>query len=481
MAAGYRASAAGGSNALNTISTATLVPAVGDLWLVIAAETGTSTAGTVSDTNSDPGTYTKIVEKSFNGGVLSIWIRGGFINNTTSTDAIYGPSTGATSNELVVIALSGMRAAGMTTVRQNGVNNGLAATTPSVPLGSNANTANVMIAAIADTTNPPGVTGPAAWALRQNVGQAKPLGLEVYTRDSGFTANNVLWQANSATDWGTIAVELFTNVTDAVDMGTPAGPYLYPRRRESSFSFNQVLGFQPPRVNPMMTFPAKQNTAVTVPVFMRSTTDGSGQPGLTLAVQSKKYGTTFASIAPSVTDRGNGWYDVALTAGMVDTLGPMPLHVTAAGALPNDENIIDVVAVDKQDGVRYGLTSLPNATAGANGGLPLQGSAIPNANANAVGGLATITAVGQGPGGTLKPNCVVDNYTFNAQGSPLTWRERVFASSAAATTAYNAVNTTTGQGNADGTDGEVEREKYTAEYDSGTGKKLLALQRLKEL
>jgi hypothetical protein len=481
-----RASAVGGTNSANTISTATLTPALGDLWVVIACQTGGTTSGAnVTDTNADPGgsPYIKIDEQAFTGGVISIWVRQGFITgNTTSTDAIYSPGSGSTANELVVVAVQGLRATGAGVVRQHGHNSGVAAVTPSGVLGVAAVTTSVMVLGLGNTTNPPGLT--LGWSLIANTGQAKPLGIEVHTLNSTFTSSSITYGSNSATDWGTVLIELSATAVDAVDMGSPAGPYLYPRRKESALGAIQTTGYTPPRVNPMMSYPAKQNTAITIPVFMRSTTDGSGVAGCTLGVQSKKYGAAFASISPTVTDRGGGWYDVALTAGMVDTLGPMPLHVTATAgpaALNNDENIIDVVAIDKQDAVRFGMSSLPNAAAGANTGLPVQGGAIPNANANAVGGLAIVTAIGQGPGGTLKPNSVIDNYTYNAAGMPTAWRVRAFATAAAADTAYTGINTTTGQGHTDNTDGEIEREKYTAEYDVATGKTLLGLKRHKDL
>jgi hypothetical protein len=50
---------------------------------------------------------------------------------------------------------------------------------------------------------------------------------------------------------------------------------------------------------------------------------------------------------------------------------------------------------DLGDSVRLGLTALPNATAGANTGLPVVGTQIPNANAAANGGLPTVNGSNQ--------------------------------------------------------------------------------------
>ena len=82
---------------------------------------------------------------------------------------------------------------------------------------------------------------------------------------------------------------------------------------------------------------AKQSTAKNVMVLMVDSTDHvTGKTGLTLTITASKDGAAFASISPTVTERGNGWYSVALTASHTDTLGDLALHATAAGADPAD-------------------------------------------------------------------------------------------------------------------------------------------------
>lgn len=81
----------------------------------------------------------------------------------------------------------------------------------------------------------------------------------------------------------------------------------------------------------------KQSTAANAMVFMTSSSDHvSGATGLTLAITASKDGGAFASISPSVTERGNGWYALALTTSHTDTLGDLALHITASGADPTD-------------------------------------------------------------------------------------------------------------------------------------------------
>lgn len=82
---------------------------------------------------------------------------------------------------------------------------------------------------------------------------------------------------------------------------------------------------------------AKQSTAKNVMVLMVDSTDHiTGKTGLTLTITASKDGGAFGSISPTVTERGNGWYSVALTASHTDTLGDLALHITGAAADPAD-------------------------------------------------------------------------------------------------------------------------------------------------
>jgi hypothetical protein len=81
----------------------------------------------------------------------------------------------------------------------------------------------------------------------------------------------------------------------------------------------------------------KQSTARNRMVFMTDEADHvSGATGLTLTITASKDGAAFASITPTVTERGNGWYSLALTTSHTDTLGDLALHITATGADPTD-------------------------------------------------------------------------------------------------------------------------------------------------
>jgi hypothetical protein len=114
----------------------------------------------------------------------------------------------------------------------------------------------------------------------------------------------------------------------------------------------------------------QSTTAYPLLFFMVDSTDHvSGKTGLSPTVTISKSGAAFGSPAGSVTEIANGWYKVAGNATDSGTLGPLVLHATGTAADATDA-MFEVVSYDPQDSVRLGLTALPNAAAGANGGLP---------------------------------------------------------------------------------------------------------------
>jgi hypothetical protein len=98
----------------------------------------------------------------------------------------------------------------------------------------------------------------------------------------------------------------------------------------------------------------KQSTARNRTILMVDSSDHiTGKSGLTLTIGASKNGAAFASIIPTVTDLGNGFYKLALTSAHTDTLGDLALHVTGTGADPTD--LVDnVVALLPGDAVNVG-------------------------------------------------------------------------------------------------------------------------------
>lgn len=81
----------------------------------------------------------------------------------------------------------------------------------------------------------------------------------------------------------------------------------------------------------------KISTARSKVVLMVQSSDHvTGLASLTLTITASKDGAAFASIAPTVTDLGSGWYKLALTTAHTDTLGDLALHITGAAADPTD-------------------------------------------------------------------------------------------------------------------------------------------------
>lgn len=135
------------------------------------------------------------------------------------------------------------------------------------------------------------------------------------------------------------------------------------RKRLGSYRTSLVTGYRPTFVSRRggQVREVKQNTAVTISVFMQSVVDATGIPGLAaiMIVNMKKSGGAFAVIAPTIVDKGSGWYDIPLTIGNTDTLGSLTFHITAAGfASANDEVQLLVIAIDKADAVHMGVSSL---------------------------------------------------------------------------------------------------------------------------
>lgn len=168
----------------------------------------------------------------------------------------------------------------------------------------------------------------------------------------------------------------------------------------------------------------KQSTAYTRMFLMVDSADHfTGKTGLTVTVTLSKAGGSFASAGGTVTEVSSGWYKIALTTTDTNTLGDLAYHCTATGADATDF-ADQVIALDLADAVRAGLTALPNATAGANTGLPVVGTQIPNATAAANGGLPTVDSTNsvkiQTP---LKRNTALNNFEFlmyDTTGSPAT-------------------------------------------------------------
>lgn len=157
------------------------------------------------------------------------------------------------------------------------------------------------------------------------------------------------------------------------------------------------------------------NVAANVMVLMTDNADHiTGKTGLTLTITASKDGADFVSITPTVTERGDGWYNLALTTSHTDTLGELALHVTGTDADPADTKML-VIAVNKADTVRMGLTALPNAAAAAANGLLIFGSGTGSINPS--GGKVPATLEATDVTGDLSSNLVAILGTAPTEGA----------------------------------------------------------------
>jgi hypothetical protein len=116
----------------------------------------------------------------------------------------------------------------------------------------------------------------------------------------------------------------------------------------------------------------KQSTARNKMVFMTAASDHvAGLAGLTLTITASKDGAAFASISPTVTDRGSGWYNLALTTAHTDTLGDFNLHITGAAADPTDL-AWEVVALLPGDPVTLAADSVNSTSVAASAVTEIQ-------------------------------------------------------------------------------------------------------------
>lgn len=217
MAVTYRASSSGGGTSGTTDRTC-VAPALaaGDLLVVFCnATTNTNDTPTCSDNNADgfggSSGWTFIGKQNFaaSAGRMSCFVRNALISNTGSTTITVATGSN-TSGNIVCVAVAGMKRGGANgAVRQfNGQADQAASTTPAPAFSSAALTGNMTIGCVSNSATPAGVTEPTGWTERQDVGQATPnCGMEVVTRDSGFTGTTVTWGSTS-TAFASFIIEL---------------------------------------------------------------------------------------------------------------------------------------------------------------------------------------------------------------------------------------------------------------------------------
>lgn len=152
-----------------------------------------------------------------------------------------------------------------------------------------------------------------------------------------------------------------------------------------------------------------------LPFFMADSSDHvTGKTGLSPTVVLRKEGGSFFTPAGTVSEVGNGFYEVAGNGTDQNNLGALLLYATAAGADPCAMGY-QLVYFDPDNSANLGLSSIPAAAADSVGGLPVL-SAGP-ALAYAVASVAAINTAGGKAAASLDAGDVTGNLPANV----LTW------------------------------------------------------------
>src|SRR5215831_1913299 len=214
--------------------TVVLTPAIGDVVIVFAANTGQTSTPTISDNNSDSSTYTTITTalKNSSADLLCAFVRDKNMINTTSTTWTMAPGT-TTGGGLWVVLIRGMTKTSSTAIRSNGAQANQAAATPAPVLNNTPLAQNLCLSAVFNATNPGGLTAGSGFTRRQDVGYSNPVsGLDGETDDNGQTGATLTWGSSSASAFASIGLELDTTNPFAL-LDWPEPHFVMPPRTPS--------------------------------------------------------------------------------------------------------------------------------------------------------------------------------------------------------------------------------------------------------
>jgi hypothetical protein len=194
---------------------------VGDLIVVVAATTGTTTDPTVTDNQG--GTYTRITGCAMNASAdeMHVYIRDELCQLAVSHNITAQPGA-STGGGLFAMRISGMAKTSANAARQSAVQSNIASGTPACVLARPVLTTNALIGAVFNNTSPAGLTQPTSWTESQDVGYSVPTtGLETVRRDSGETGTTITWGGASPSAFCSLVVELDCDTPSASSVRSP--------------------------------------------------------------------------------------------------------------------------------------------------------------------------------------------------------------------------------------------------------------------
>lgn len=190
--------------------TVTATPAVGDLIVIVCANSGRTATQypTVTDNNSS-GIYTRVCTVTKNSSADSMWVyvRTTAIPAASSTIFTFTPLATDTGGGLHVMKVVGCSLFGADVVRQWGLQNNVASGTPAPVLPSSPDTYNVLMSAVFNGTNPGGITGPTSWTRHVDLGYTAN-GLDSASINGTVSSATATWGSSSASAFGSFVLEL---------------------------------------------------------------------------------------------------------------------------------------------------------------------------------------------------------------------------------------------------------------------------------
>lgn len=214
----YRTSSTSTATTSSSTRTISISAQAGDLLVVCAATQSATGISASAMTDDQSGTWqiSSLPFGQFTGGSAVdygiVYTRNQIVATTATINITINYTDTQDATALVCLAFTGFTRAGSSVKKQHAkTDNGTAGTTPAPAFAGSALTGNVTFGMIANASNPAGMTTPTNWTERQDIGEVTPTtGLEVVTRDSGFTGTTVTWGSTSATSFGAVIVELDT-------------------------------------------------------------------------------------------------------------------------------------------------------------------------------------------------------------------------------------------------------------------------------
>jgi hypothetical protein len=211
-----------GTTTFNTNSgthTVVATPALGDLIILIVANTGYTGTTVPTDNNSDGlGTYTLIgtpAVKVASADRMQMYVRNAKIGSGSSTTFTHAAGT-TSGGGLIVLKVTDMSLVGSAAIVQSAKQDNQGVATPAPVFGAAPKTGNPVIGAVFNGTSPATMTPRTGFTERGDAGYATPTtGLEGMSRNSGETSTTQTWGSSSSA-FASMVVELDATVTISV-------------------------------------------------------------------------------------------------------------------------------------------------------------------------------------------------------------------------------------------------------------------------